>query len=119
MSTAQELIATKQEEIADARLIVRRFPDARQVGDEWESDEITRANAKGTELVVPDNGLPGKVQYSLRVYAIVQRKGHDAVKVYGSKSYRLTAGHVQRMFANNPTVVFKTLESALVCQEKP
>jgi hypothetical protein len=118
MPTAQEIIAAKQEEIADARLIIRRFPDARQSGDEWESDGVTRNNAKGTELTTLGTSLPGKVQYSLRLYAIVQRKGHEPVKVYGTKPYRLTADHVQKMFASNPTVVFKTLGKALACQEK-
>jgi hypothetical protein len=42
MPTAQEIIEAKQEEIANARLIAKRFPDARQVGDDWESESVNR-----------------------------------------------------------------------------
>jgi hypothetical protein len=118
MPTAQEIIEAKQEEIANARLIAKRFPDARQVGDDWESESVNRENAKGSELDFLGAGLPGNPQYHLRVYALVQRKGHDPVKVYGTKPYRLTADHVKRLVANNPRVVLRELESVLACQEK-
>ena len=117
MPTAQEVIEAQQREITTSRLVARRFPDAVQSGGEWESSQVTTDNAKGIDVDFHASSLPGKLNISLRVYAVVQPKGCDEVRVYGQQSYRLTAEHVKGLLGDNPKVVLKGLSKVLACQE--
>lgn len=118
MPTAQEVIEAQQREITTSRLVARRFPDAVQCGGDWESSEVTTDNAKGVEVDFHSGTIPGKLNISLRVYAVVQPKGCDETRVYGKQSYKLTADHVKNLLGSNPRVVLKGLYKVLACQEK-
>jgi len=117
MPTAKEVIEAQQREITTSRLIARRFPDAEQFGGDWESGDVTTDNAKGVEVDFATGSLPGKLNISLRVYAVVQPKGCDEVRVYGKQSYKLTAEHVKAVLSDNPRVVLKGLSKVLAMQE--
>lgn len=101
--SGKALLARQEQEIMETKAVIRKFKGAIKVGQRWESNDVTYANAKHFDVDSGGNGLV------FDMYVEVKPANQEPVRVYAAKTYRLTPKHVGEFVHNNQKMLIKQM----------